>query len=62
MIVPLSGGDMKIVQLSGASEMNHWETGKAYWLTSTAPGTLHADVNAGSKPIEVMVIELKNAR
>jgi hypothetical protein len=62
VIVPLVGGDMKIVQQSGGSEMNHWETGKAYWLTTTPPGTMHADVNAGSKPIEVMVVELKNAR
>jgi hypothetical protein len=46
VIVPIIGGDMKIVQQSGASEMNHWETGKAYWLTSTAPGTLHADCHA----------------
>jgi hypothetical protein len=47
VIVPLVGGDMKIVQRSGGSEMNHWEAGKAYWLTTTAPGTMHADVNAG---------------
>lgn len=25
------------------------------------PGTLHTDVNAGDKPIEVMVVELKKA-
>jgi predicted component of type VI protein secretion system len=62
VIVALAGGDMKIVQQSGESEMNHWETGKAYWLPTTEPGKMHADVNAGSQPIEVMVVELKNAR
>jgi len=62
VIVALAGGDMKIVQQSGGSEMNHWETGKAYWLPASKPGEMHADVNAGSKPIEVMVVELKNAQ
>ncbi len=62
VIVPIVGGDMKIVQQTGESEMNHWETGKAYWLTASAPGTMHADVNAGTKPIEVVVVELKKAQ
>jgi hypothetical protein len=62
VIVALAGGDMKIVQQSGAIEMNHWKTGKAYWLPSSKPGEMHADVNAGTTPIEVMVIELKNAQ
>jgi hypothetical protein len=61
VIVALAGGDMKIVQQSGGSETDHWETGKAYWLPATKPGQMHADVNVGSKPIEVMVVELKNA-
>ncbi len=62
VIIPLIGGDMKIVQQTGESEMNHWEAGKAYWLTTSQPGTMHSDVNAGTKPIEVMVVELKNAK
>ncbi len=62
VIVALAGGDMKIVQQSGESQMNHWKTGKAYWLPATEPGKMHADVNAGSQPIEVMVVELKKAR
>ena len=52
---------MKIVTESGASETQHWETGKAYWLSSEEGKTRHADVNDGSKPIEVMVVELKKA-
>jgi hypothetical protein len=62
VIVALKGGDMKIVQQAGGSEMNHWETGKAYWLPATKPGQMHADVNAGSEPIEVMVVELKKEK
>ena len=60
VIIPLRGGTMKIVEQSGGSEAHVWETGKAYWLPKNAPNTMHADVNAGDQPIEVMVVELKN--
>ena len=60
VIVALQGGTMKIVEQGGASEEHVWETGKAYWLPMNPPGTMHADVNAGDKPIEVMVVELEN--
>lgn len=59
VIIPLRGGTMKIVEQSGASESHVWEAGKAYWLPANAPGTMHADVNAGDQPMEVMVVELK---
>ena len=59
VIIALKGGTMKIVEQSGASEAHVWESGKAYWLPANAPGTMHADVNAGDQPIEVMVVELK---
>jgi beta-alanine degradation protein BauB len=59
VIIALRGGTMKIVEQSGSSEQHVWETGKAYWLPPNAPNTMHADVNAGDKPIEVMVVELK---
>ena len=62
VIIPIVGGDMKIVEQSGKSEVHHWETGKAYWLGSNPPGQLHADVNAGTKPIEVMVVELQKSK
>jgi quercetin dioxygenase-like cupin family protein len=58
VLIALTGGTMKIVEQSGASETHVWETGKAYWLPANPPNTLHADVNAGAKPIEVMVVEL----
>jgi hypothetical protein len=59
VIIAIKGGTMKIVEQSGASEAHVWESGKAYWLPANAPGTMHADVNAGDQPIEVMVVELK---
>jgi quercetin dioxygenase-like cupin family protein len=60
VIIALTGGTMKIVESSGGEETHVWETGKAYWLPKNAPGTTHSDVNAGDKPIEVMVVEIKN--
>lgn len=59
VIIPLRGGTMKIVEQNGSSEEHVWEAGKAYWLPANAPGSMHADVNAGTEPIEVMVVELK---
>ncbi len=62
VIIALSGGTMKIVSQSGASESQKWETGKAYWLSAEEGKKPHADANAGTKPIEVMVVELKNTK
>jgi hypothetical protein len=62
VIIALSGGTMKIVEQGGKSEEHVWETGKAYWLPANPPDTMHADVNAGDKPIEVMVVELQHEK
>lgn len=62
VIIALTGGTMNIVQQNGPTEKHVWETGKAYWLPSNPPGTMHADVNAGDKPIEVMVVELEHEK
>ncbi len=62
VIIALSGGTMKIVQQNGPTEVNVWDTGKAYWLPANAPNTMHSDVNGGDKPIEVMVVELKKEK
>ena len=62
VIVALSGGVMNIVTQNGPTERHVWETGKAYWLPANPPGTTHADVNAGDKPIEVMVVELEKEK
>jgi beta-alanine degradation protein BauB len=62
VIVALDGGNVNIIQQAGGSELSHWETGKAYWLPASKPGTMHTDAVVGRKPIAVMVIELKNAK
>jgi quercetin dioxygenase-like cupin family protein len=61
VIIALTGGTMKVVYEDGTSEMHNWETGQAYWLPASQGLKRHADVNTGSKPIEVMVVELKKA-
>ncbi len=62
VIVALKGGTMKIAEDSGKSEEHPWETGHAYWLPANPPGTQHADVNEGTEPIEVMVVELEKEK
>jgi hypothetical protein len=59
VLIALRGGTMNIVDDHGAAEPHAWETGKAYWLPANPPGTQHADVNTGTEPIEVMVVELE---
>jgi quercetin dioxygenase-like cupin family protein len=61
-VIALSGGELRIVKDSGQSQTVNWETGKAYWLTSDPPNELHADVNDGDRPIEVIVVELQGVR
>jgi quercetin dioxygenase-like cupin family protein len=62
VIIALSGGTVNIVESDGKVESHVWETGKAYWLPANPPGAMHADVNAGDKPIEVMVVELQKEK
>jgi beta-alanine degradation protein BauB len=62
VIIALRGGSMKILEDTGQSEIHEWQTGKAYWLPANARGTRHQDINVGDKPIEVMVVELQNAK
>ena len=61
-LIALKGGTIDIVQKSGESEKHLWETGKAYWLDKDLPNTQHADVNNGTEPIEVIVVELQHER
>jgi uncharacterized RmlC-like cupin family protein len=61
VIIALTGGNMKVVYEDGTSETHDWETGKAYWLPTSEGMKRHADLNTGSKPIEVMVVEVKKA-
>ena len=60
IIIALKGGTMNILEETGASDIQTWESGKAYWLNAN-PKTQHQDVNIGKEPIEVMVVELQKA-
>ena len=62
VIIALTGGTMNVVDPSGHVEPHVWETGKAYWLPAMPPNTLHSDINAGEKPMEVMVVELEKEK
>jgi len=60
VIIALQGGTVRIAEVSGDSDTQVWETGKAYWLPANPPGELHSDINVGDEPIEVMVVESKD--
>ena len=59
VLIALKGGTMNILEEDGTADIQKWEDGKAYWLPANKPGTKHQDVNAGTTPIEVIVVELK---
>ena len=58
-IIALKGGTLTVVSDAGAERDMTWETGSAYWLGADPPGELHGDVNRGTEPIEVIVVQLK---
>jgi quercetin dioxygenase-like cupin family protein len=62
-LIALTDGQLKVVDKNGTTlDTYNWEKGKAYWLGVDPPGQQHGDVNDTSKPIEVVVVELKNDR
>ena len=58
-IIALKGGTLSVVTEAGDSKELTWETGSAYWLDADTPGELHGDVNQGTEPIEVIVVQMK---
>ena len=58
-IIALKGGTLTVTTDAGESHDMTWETGSAYWLDADPPGELHGDVNEGTAPIEVIVVQLK---
>ena len=57
-LVALKGGTLDVVNEKGETlKQMVWETGKAYWLDADPPGELHGDMNRGTEPIEVIVVE-----
>ena len=59
-IIALKGGTLTLVTEAGDERDMVWETGSAYWLDVDPAGELHGDVNKGSEPMEVIVVQLKN--
>ena len=59
-LIALTDGQLKVVDKDGkVVNTYNWERGKAYWLGVDPPGETHADVNETTRPIEVIVVELK---
>jgi quercetin dioxygenase-like cupin family protein len=61
VLVALTDGQLKVVDGAGKTlDTYNLTAGKALWLGVDAPGQMHADVNPGTKPVEVIVVQLKN--
>ena len=59
-IVALRGGTLDVVDGSGTTtKQMTWETGRAYWLDADPAGEQHGDMNRGTAPIEVIVVEMR---
>ena len=59
-IVALRGGTLDVIDGSSKTiKQMTWETGKAYWLDADPPGVQHGDMNRGTTPIEVTVVEMR---
>jgi len=60
-LISLNGGMLNVVDGSGkVMDTYKLEAGKAMWLEADKAGTQHADVNPGTTPVEVIVVQLKN--
>jgi quercetin dioxygenase-like cupin family protein len=63
VLVALTDGQLQVVDKNGkALHTYELQAGKALWLGVDPPGQLHADVNTGTKPVEVIVVQLKHDR
>ena len=60
-LIALNDGQLKVVDKDGKTlDTYNLKAGKAMWLGVDPPGQQHADVNPGTKPVEVIVVQLKN--
>ena len=60
-LISLNGGTLNVVDGAGkVMDVYKLEAGKAMWLEADKAGTQHADVNPGTQPVEVIVVQLKN--
>lgn len=61
VLVALTNGQLRVVDKAGkVLDTYDLKAGKALWLGIDPPGQMHADVNPGTKPVEVIVVQLKN--
>ncbi|HEY4132815.1 MAG TPA: hypothetical protein VGM50_19535 [Gemmatimonadaceae bacterium] len=60
-LIALTDGELDVVDKNN-KKLNTYmlKAGHAIWLSKDPPGQMHADVNPGTKPVEVIVAELKN--
>jgi quercetin dioxygenase-like cupin family protein len=59
-IVALKGGTLDVVDGKGQTKTKMtWESGKAYWLGADPAGEQHGDLNKGTEPMEVIVVEMR---
>ena len=62
-LIALTDGRLQVVDRESRTlKTYNWERGRAYWLDADPPGQTHADVNNTTRPIEVIVVELKKDR
>ena len=59
VLVALTDGTMDIVDSTGTYDVHVWKQNHAYWLPAMPPGAMHSDVNVGTSPLEVLVVELE---
>ncbi len=60
-VIALKGGTLTFVKESGDTYDMTWETGKAYWIEADPSGEPYGEVNKGTEPIEVIVVQMKGA-
>jgi hypothetical protein len=58
-LVALTDGTLDLVDSTGTHDLHILKKDQAYWLPAMPPGAMHKDVNPGTTPLELMVIELE---
>jgi hypothetical protein len=59
-LISLNGGVLKVEDKDHrVLDTYNLTAGKAMWLGKDPPGQMHYDVNDGTKPVEVIVVQLK---
>lgn len=63
VLVALTNGQLRVVDKNRkVLDTYNLQAGKSLWLAADPPGQLHADVNPGTRAVEVVVVQLKNDR